>query len=187
MSQVQTGSIKGRNKVFSIRWAATSEHVALDMCAQHSRSLIRVFVGRFAGRQKSKASTCRQRRLFRPDWCACAWDRYAHRSGIWYATHEKGPYAICGQRRPRSACANAQADQGLRCPLTESVDTVVYVDELRLLKAYCTDAHADLDVCYSHMAFLPRRASYVHNLTLRTRAAYRGAKHPRMFCPGPWF
>ena len=24
--------------------------------------------------------------------------------------------SVSGQRRPRSACANAQADQGLRCP-----------------------------------------------------------------------
>ena len=31
---------------------------------------------------------------------------------------------ICEQRRPRSACASAQSDQGLHCPLTESVDTV---------------------------------------------------------------
>ena len=31
---------------------------------------------------------------------------------------------ICGQRRPGSACASAQSDQGLCCPLTESLDTV---------------------------------------------------------------
>ena len=31
---------------------------------------------------------------------------------------------ICGQRRPRSACASAQSDLGLRSPLTESIDTV---------------------------------------------------------------
>ena len=30
---------------------------------------------------------------------------------------------ICGQRRPRSACASAQSDQGLRCPLKDSLDT----------------------------------------------------------------
>ena len=30
----------------------------------------------------------------------------------------------CGQRRARSACASAQSDQGLRCPLTESLDTI---------------------------------------------------------------
>ena len=37
---------------------------------------------------------------------------------IWWATHEKGPIAICGQCRPWSACAFAQADLGHRCPLT---------------------------------------------------------------------
>ena len=30
---------------------------------------------------------------------------------------------ICGQRRPRSACASAQSDQGLHYLLTESADT----------------------------------------------------------------
>ena len=33
---------------------------------------------------------------------------------------------LCGQRRPRSACASAQADQGLRCSLTESLATVMF-------------------------------------------------------------
>ena len=30
---------------------------------------------------------------------------------------------ICGQRRPWSDCADAQSEQGLYCPLTESLDT----------------------------------------------------------------
>ena len=30
---------------------------------------------------------------------------------------------ICGERRPRSACASAQSGQGVYCPLTESLDT----------------------------------------------------------------
>ena len=30
---------------------------------------------------------------------------------------------ICEQRRPGSACADAQADLGLHCPLTELLDT----------------------------------------------------------------
>ena len=59
---------------------------------------------------------------------------------------QKGPYAICGQRRPWSACTLAQADLGLRCSLTESLDTVVYVDEQRVSVLDCTDAHADLDL-----------------------------------------
>ena len=30
---------------------------------------------------------------------------------------------VCGQWKPRSACASAQSDQGLRCQLTKSLDT----------------------------------------------------------------
>ena len=37
----------------------------------------------------------------------------------WVAPCENVSTGICGQRRPRSA----QSDQGLCCPLTESVDT----------------------------------------------------------------
>ena len=71
---------------------------------------------------------------------------YLNDKDIICAKHEKGLYAICGQRRPRSACAYAQADQGLHCPLTESMDTVVHDDEQRMLRSDCTDAHADLDL-----------------------------------------
>ena len=31
--------------------------------------------------------------------------------------------SMFGQRRPRSDCGDAQSDQGLRCPLTKSLDT----------------------------------------------------------------
>ena len=70
---------------------------------------------------------------------------------IWCATQEKGPYAICGQRRPWSACAFAQADQGLRCPLKESMDTVVYVDEYRKSKSDYMEAHSRPDRPCSHI------------------------------------
>ena len=30
-------------------------------------------------------------------------------------------FGVCGQRRPRSACASAQSDQGLHCPITVSL------------------------------------------------------------------
>ena len=64
----------------------------------------------------------------------------------WCAMYEKSPYAICGQHRPRSACAYAQADQGLLCQLTEPVDTVVYADKQKIPRLDCTDTHADLDL-----------------------------------------
>ena len=34
-----------------------------------------------------------------------------------------------GQRRPRSDCADAQSDQGLRCPMPELLDTIRAVSE----------------------------------------------------------
>ena len=58
----------------------------------------------------------------------------------WCTVHEKSPNAICGQRRPWLACAFAQADLGLRSPLTESMDTVVCFDKQRLSWLNCTDA-----------------------------------------------
>ena len=63
----------------------------------------------------------------------------------------KEPFVICGQRRTRAACAFAQAGLVLRCPLTESMDTVVYVDEQRMSRSDCMDAHAELDLRYSHV------------------------------------
>ena len=41
---------------------------------------------------------------------------------LWDAPGENVSSGICVQRRPRSACASAQSDQGLPCPLTESLD-----------------------------------------------------------------
>ena len=49
----------------------------------------------------------------------------------WCSMHKKSPYAIYRQRRPRSACTFMQADQG---PLTESMDTGVYVDNQTMLR-----------------------------------------------------
>ena len=43
---------------------------------------------------------------------------------IWAAPCKNVSSGICGQRRPRSACASAQSDQGLWYPLTESLDTI---------------------------------------------------------------
>ena len=43
---------------------------------------------------------------------------------------EKEPYRKCGQWRPRSACAKAQADQGQLCPFTKSLEFGEQIDEL---------------------------------------------------------
>ena len=60
---------------------------------------------------------------------------------------------LCNFRttQARSACAKAQADQGLRCPLTESMDIVVHVDEQRIYRSDCTDVHAHQDLSCSDM------------------------------------
>ena len=42
---------------------------------------------------------------------------------IWGGPCENASSDICGQRRPRSACASAQSDQGLHYPLIETLDT----------------------------------------------------------------
>ena len=43
---------------------------------------------------------------------------------MWAAACKNLSSGICGQRRRRSACASAQSDLRLRCPLTESFKTV---------------------------------------------------------------
>ena len=40
---------------------------------------------------------------------------------IWALLYENVSSGICRQRRPISACASLQSDQGLHCPLTESL------------------------------------------------------------------
>ena len=41
-----------------------------------------------------------------------------------YIGHVKTSSGICGQGRPRLACASTQSDQVLHCPLTEPLDTM---------------------------------------------------------------
>ena len=46
------------------------------------------------------------------------------KGGNWVVQCGNVSSGICRQRMPRSACAFAQSDQGLRSPLTESLDTI---------------------------------------------------------------
>ena len=48
----------------------------------------------------------------------------------------------------------AHPDQGLRCPLTKSTDTVEYIDEQSLCWD-CADAQAGLNICCSRMTWRP--------------------------------
>ena len=56
----------------------------------------------------------------------------------------KKSLVICGQRRPRSDCANAQSDLGLRCLLTESVDTTECMNGEQRPECYFAFAQDDL-------------------------------------------
>ena len=42
---------------------------------------------------------------------------------IWATPCQNVSLGFCQQRKPRSACTFAQSDQGLCCPLTDSLDT----------------------------------------------------------------
>ena len=55
----------------------------------------------------------------------------------------------------RICAGNAQADQGLHCPLTKSMDIVVYVHEQKLSSSFCMDVHAHLDLCCWYMVCGP--------------------------------
>ena len=58
----------------------------------------------------------------------------------------KGP--LCGLQTMKAQISlhYVQADLGLHCPLTKSVDTVVYVDKQKMPRLDCTDVQADLDL-----------------------------------------
>ena len=70
--------------------------------------------------------------------------------------------AICGQHRPRSACTFMQADLGLHCPLTESVDTVVHVDKTENVQVRlhgCARSSGPSLFAYGIRAFFPHCTS----------------------------
>ena len=48
-----------------------------------------------------------------------------------------------------------QADQGIHFPLTESMDTVEYVNEYRMPRSDCMDVHAQLDLRIWHKGPFP--------------------------------
>ena len=64
---------------------------------------------------------------------------------------ENEPSGVCGQRRPRSACASAQADQGLHCPLIESLDTTECIIAEQRPGRYFAHAQDDSNLCVLRM------------------------------------
>ena len=69
----------------------------------------------------------------------------------WAAPCANVSSGICGQGRPSSACASAQSDQGLPCPLTESLDTVECINGEQMTELYFAHAHDDLNLRILHM------------------------------------
>ena len=61
----------------------------------------------------------------------------------WAALCENISSGICGQRRPRSACASALSDQGLHCPLKESLDTTECINGEQMPGSYFAHAQND--------------------------------------------
>ena len=77
---------------------------------------------------------------------------------------------ICEQRRPRSACASAQADQGLSCPPTVSLGTVDYVDfQLRFLSG-CVTYLADLNLYCPRRHFFSKSEIHLYSFVLILKA-----------------
>ena len=58
---------------------------------------------------------------------------------------------ICGQWRPRSAWAFVQSDQGLQCPLTESLDTTEHMNREQRPRWYLAHVQDDLNLCILRM------------------------------------
>ena len=65
---------------------------------------------------------------------------------IYAAPCENVSSDICGQRRSRSACASAQSDQSLTCPLTESLDATEYFNGEQTTECYFARTQDDLNL-----------------------------------------
>ena len=76
-----------------------------------------------------------------------------HQISKWTAPYENMFSGICGQRRPRSACASAQSDQDFHPPFTEALDVMYermyeWGTKVRWYNAHAQD---DLNLCVMRM------------------------------------
>ena len=135
-------------------WLCTFKHL-------HPRSLIRLSSGCFRDSQAPSASIDQQRRLTRLHGCA-DWPVSSFGAQSWsyifskFKIHlvplcENESSGVCGQRRPRSDCASAQSDLGLRCPLTESLDTTECMNGERKPGWYFAHAQDGLNARTTHI------------------------------------
>ena len=97
-------------------------------------------------------------------WTKWIWSRDTHI--ILAAPCQNVSSGICGQRRPRSAYASAQSDQGLHCPLTELLNTTEYVNGEQMPGCYFAHAQADLNTHFAHvrMYFFACSGPYIVDL-----------------------
>ena len=68
----------------------------------------------------------------------------------WTAPYENVSSDICEQRRPRSACAYAQSDQGIHFPLTELLDTTECMNGEQMLECHFEHAQGDVNMHFAH-------------------------------------
>ena len=72
---------------------------------------------------------------------------------------------------------NAGSDQGLRCPLTESIYIVVYVDEQRMLRSDGTDTPVDLDLRCPQIVLGPLSCVARHTSLVLVGSSPSAVKH----------
>ena len=82
--------------------------------------------------------------------CATAYWQCAISGIKWAVPCENVSSGICGQRRSKSACASAQSDQGLPCPLPESLDTTECMNGKQRPEWYFARAQVDLNRHLEH-------------------------------------
>ena len=88
----------------------------------------------------------------------------------------KGPLCNWGE------CRFTQADQGLRYPLAESMNTVVHVcvDGQRMSSSDCTGEHAHLDLGCSPMVQYSFHDGYIVRSNARSRKRLNPTLFPRL-------
>ena len=62
------------------------------------------------------------------------------------------PYDICAKRRLKSACAFAQSDESLRCPLKETASLAISKCTQWRFRSDSANAQADLNLHWEHMS-----------------------------------
>ena len=60
-------------------------------------------------------------------------------------------WGMRGQRRPRSDCADAQSDQGLRCPLPDLVNTIECINREQRPEKDLAHAQGDVNPHFLRM------------------------------------